>query len=340
MSSIDAANSYQVHLGTWTNWSRGSVFGPTLTITRENGNLLIAFVAFFVSLVGTRFWRIVCLLCHYAYSSKAPRDGLHHQRQAFLRNALNPEGSIVTLMLLIHAWRKIACRTWRRILPLLSLTILCVGGWTVASGFSSKVSSTLSNEVLVTSPDCGYFDFSLNPNYTTLSTFMSPFLAKQVQTAASYVKQCYPSSSTTSNVLGCDTYIQKSLATTVITNASCPFSGGICRSSSRNLVLDTGYLDSHADLGLNTPPDQRIQYRRVVQCAPLKTEGYTTLFNLSSDRSYKQYWYGEISNFTNYTFEYSNDEMQVSVELNGEFTLNDYTIKYNPLPYSEQMNEY
>jgi hypothetical protein len=43
------STSYPVYLGTWINWSRGPVFGATLTLTRNDANLLIAFVAFFVA---------------------------------------------------------------------------------------------------------------------------------------------------------------------------------------------------------------------------------------------------------------------------------------------------
>lgn len=46
---MDSNDNYPVHIGTWTNWSRGAVMGSTLTIRRDVGNLLIAFVAFFVA---------------------------------------------------------------------------------------------------------------------------------------------------------------------------------------------------------------------------------------------------------------------------------------------------
>jgi len=66
------------------------MFGATLTLPQSQGSLLIAFVAFFVSLVGARFWRIACLLLHvFAYSSRTKRDALHQQHQAVLPNAAN-----------------------------------------------------------------------------------------------------------------------------------------------------------------------------------------------------------------------------------------------------------
>ena len=47
-------STYEVYLGAWTDWSRGRVLGATLTLSRGDGTLLIAFLAFYVAIVGTR----------------------------------------------------------------------------------------------------------------------------------------------------------------------------------------------------------------------------------------------------------------------------------------------
>lgn len=51
----DGSSQPTVYLGLWTNWSRGSVLGETLTISRKDGDLLIALTVFFVTLVGSCF---------------------------------------------------------------------------------------------------------------------------------------------------------------------------------------------------------------------------------------------------------------------------------------------
>lgn len=76
------AAKYNVHLGTWVNYSRGRIMGATLTLDKTSGNLLIAFTATFVGIVTAALWRIACLLFHRIYSTPEPRDTLHHQRQA------------------------------------------------------------------------------------------------------------------------------------------------------------------------------------------------------------------------------------------------------------------
>jgi len=79
MSTYSTA-AHAVHVGAWTDWSKGYVLGATLTLTRRDSDLLIAFLALFVALMGTRFWRIVCLFLHFIYSQDSPHDGVHYQR--------------------------------------------------------------------------------------------------------------------------------------------------------------------------------------------------------------------------------------------------------------------
>ncbi|KAF4543286.1 Cytochrome p450 protein [Lasiodiplodia theobromae] len=104
-----------------------------------------------------------------------------------------------------------------------------------------------------------------------------PYYTKQMKNAANYVQQCY--SPEASGKLGCNTFVKKRLQMGTTVNASCPFSGGICRRDNQTLLLDTGYLDSHEDFGLNAPAEER---------------------------SYTRYHYGQFD-FANYTYEYTND---------------------------------
>jgi hypothetical protein len=52
---MSSTNSYEVHLGFWTNWSYGKIQGATVTLTRKNGGFLIAFLAIFIGMVGKRY---------------------------------------------------------------------------------------------------------------------------------------------------------------------------------------------------------------------------------------------------------------------------------------------
>src|SRR5687768_904252 len=125
-----------VYVGFWTNWAQGPVYGLTLTMGGFYAKILIGFIAFFVTwgrlsfplrrhhealgtaqsrhptldllmahcTVGTRLWRILCFTLHFSLSSEKPRDALHHQRQAIIRNAADAETGILSNLVLMCAW--------------------------------------------------------------------------------------------------------------------------------------------------------------------------------------------------------------------------------------------
>jgi hypothetical protein len=97
-------NDNNVYLGVWTNWSKGTVMGATLTITRQQGDLLIAFTGFLIPFVASRFWRILCFILHLYYSTSKPEDAIYHQQQVILRNSSSPDTGLVSLFRLLWSW--------------------------------------------------------------------------------------------------------------------------------------------------------------------------------------------------------------------------------------------
>ncbi|KAI0101953.1 hypothetical protein F4776DRAFT_676160 [Hypoxylon sp. NC0597] len=277
-----------VYLGTWTNWSRGPVLGRTLTTTKEYGNLLIAFTAFFVAFVASRFWRISCLVFHRWYSTSKPQDAIYHQRQITLRNSPTAESGIWSFICILYAWRH---APMKKLLSILPPTLLAVGSlvaFTVAAGFSANISTAMGDEVLIRSPSCGVL-----PGLTTIPyTVLVKNYAERSNNAANYAQQCYNTEDP--GMLDCNRFIAERLPTQKIDyNATCPFEGQICRSSESNILLDTGYVDSNNHLGLNTPESVRFAWRYVLHCAPLKTEGYTShIIQQETNKSLVRYNYG------------------------------------------------
>lgn len=100
------------------------------------------------------------------------------------------------------------------------------------------------------------------------------YFNRRYVSATAYAQQCY---NTTSAAQECSTYVRKELPIRIDKNMNCPFPGKdkICLFNSTNLRLDTGLIDSHYHLGINTEPEKRFAYRRVDECAPLDTERYT-----------------------------------------------------------------
>lgn len=145
--------AYPVYTGFWIDWSRGKVLGSTLTLTREDANLFIAFVAFFLTVVTTQLWSIACFAFHSSFSTQNPRDMLHHQRQAILRNNGAPAGTALTLIRLAWAWHR-GEGVARRVVPLLVCTLILAIGFAAAAGFSSRIA--LGNTVLLRAHNCSH----------------------------------------------------------------------------------------------------------------------------------------------------------------------------------------
>ncbi|KAF3005233.1 hypothetical protein E8E14_003097 [Neopestalotiopsis sp. 37M] len=310
ISTDDGSLPYNIRLGVWTNWSRGSIMGLTLTLTRKDASLLIAFTAFFISFVGSRFWKIVCFLCHRYFSSPltAPEDALHHQRQVILRNSSAAESGLWTLIQVMWAWRRQVSRSTLRLLPICLMALFCFVSFVLAGVFSANISSSAGDEVLIDGTDCSIFYQGDNTDVDDASNW-SVFKSQVVNNAHNYAQQCYTVDSATSGS-ACNSYVESRLQISQDTGAHCPFASDICRDNSSNLILDSGYIDSHNHLGLNSPPDERILSRQVLHCAPIETAGYATSFVDGND-SYTRYNYGPNTRETgDYTYQVSDLETQ------------------------------
>lgn len=279
--------AYVVYHGIWTNWSRGRIMGATLTVSRTDGNYLLAFTAFFISMVSARFWRILCFIAHNKFSTSEPRDAIHHQRQAILRNSPSAPSSLWTFLQLIWTWRRVADRLLARAMPVVLTATACAAAFTVAGGFSSQLSTGISNEVLLDGSGCGIVDTMIGANGSGNSALSHE--ANGVFNAANYAQQCY--SVNMSRAFDCTTFVQPTLPSNIDRNAPCPFDHAICRSNASNIHLDTGYIDSSQLLGINAPRSERILFRSTLSCAPLVTENYSENVTLPSG-NFTRYYYG------------------------------------------------
>ncbi|KAH8881178.1 hypothetical protein GQ53DRAFT_888933 [Thozetella sp. PMI_491] len=322
---------YHVYLGIWTNWSRGSALGKTLTLNRDDATLLIAFTAFFVSYVGIRAWRIICLIAHFTYSSESPQDGLYHQRQVVFRNSANPEAGLWDMLNLGYAWRRHTQRPYLRLWFLALSSFLLTGGIIVVSGFSSKISTFTGNEVLLSGTNCQAWDLEKERSALAIDQISKyfPHVSRLAGDAANYAQQCYSSNGT--RVLGCGTFPLQRLPSTVTTDDECPFDQTMCKSRNGNLRIDTGLLDSHDHFGVNAPPSKRFQWRRVIRCAPIVTEGFKeTVTYPNQSTTWTGYKYGSIVRtwwkFTNT----SSFRVLAAIFVNG--TLNQGISNLNPMP--------
>lgn len=309
---------YPVYVGVWTNWSKGGrVSGSVITLTHRNGALLTAFLALFVTFTSSRLWRILCFALHRLLARPEAQDGLYHQRQAILRNTLDEKSALISFIRLLRAWQSRAPRSLYRLLPLITLSVFVSAGFTLGSIFSSKISSLMGNEVLISSTQCGILSWnSLSGQASSEldADIYNAWLAERMTSYANYAQRCYLNSSRAGDCSG--PYVQRNLVSVVNKNASCPFRNKICYTPNNNLEIDTGYLNSHLDLGINTPLDSQYNIRILTHCAPLKAEGYRKTVYYSHYKPYLQYFYGpkfssqEQKSFTYEMPQQSIDEMK------------------------------
>lgn len=124
---------YDVYTGVWINTLRGRVYGATLTLDRQHGNALVAFLALYVGLAGQGFWRIASFLLHHAFSSSDIPDGIYHQRQAILRNSESAQMAAWELLQTSLAWRrKKGRKICIRLMPLILFSLVVSLSFTAA----------------------------------------------------------------------------------------------------------------------------------------------------------------------------------------------------------------
>ncbi|PYH79582.1 hypothetical protein BO82DRAFT_385077 [Aspergillus uvarum CBS 121591] len=294
------------YTGVWINWSEGAIRGATLTLSQTNSGILSAFLAILVSLAGSLFWSILSFTLHQT-GTTAPdrrRDALHYQRQVILRNKGAAAAAWALLTLPFETGRTASkFRAVGRSLPLALLPILVLILFGVSGLFTSYITKAAGKSTLIIGPGCGGYSF--NATDVTVSNTKS---LQDTYDAATYVRRCYQEDA---NELDCSTYIRPSLPFTTNPNASCPYDPNLCADGGNAaLQMDTGLLDSHGDFGINAPPHNRIKYRRVTTCAPVKhgsglgsVQNDSTWGQIVYINAGYQYYMGEP--YLNYTFSYT-----------------------------------
>ena len=319
-------SNVSVYTGFWTNWdgkaepdrctalgitdnnSEGRISGWTLTAPPEQGHILIAFLAVFVTLSGSHLWNIICLVLHQVRSQQSNANALHHQQQALLANSPSSASVAYTSARLGWKWRKKTQNGLSQAIPIILTATIYVIGIGVAGIFSSHV-VRISDEVLVLPNSCGWIG-SAQDSFEDIDQFiavqtMGRWTASQV---LKYAQTCYHQTGL-ANMGSCQFYIKPAITSITSTNIPCPFSETIC-GLPQAFQVDTGHVDSSRDLGINSPVEDRVQFKKMLTCVPLLAEekfssNWTVGGYLPGD-SIKYYFLGVTTRGFNYTWWASN----------------------------------
>jgi hypothetical protein len=306
--------SFTIRTGVWTDWSRGSVLGATLTLSPRDGALLLAFIAAFVTAVSSQLWRIIGFAAHQLRARPGPHDGLHFQTQIVLRNASSPFGAAWLFLQQSWSWRRRVPGSLTRTLGWAVFATLYLILFTVLAIFSSQVSKAACEIRLIQGLQCGYWEVSKNASIDTSFALGARAVANKVAfdtaTASRYARACYAANKTSPE---CGILPAASLPWKGYNESECPFSDLSTCAGGQAIRMITGPIDSHAHLGINTPPEHRITLSRNASCAPMPVESFATYESLSGNDSTADTEYGRwsydfgvvVSASTNYTFRYN-----------------------------------
>lgn len=259
-------------VGVWQNYSKGFIFGSTITLKESQGDILQNVLALLVQSAGQSFWTIISYIIHQARNNRPPDHPIFYQQQGILRNSGSALTAALRLGQLSFNWRgrpgmSTTHSRFKSTLYYIFIALMVSVGFSLASVFSSQVTKFASHEVLLRPHNCG---FSATRNYTIVKNAKRALLTDAW--AAMYANTCYKDDS---NPL-CGTYVVQKIES-VDEKETCPFSEGICVETAWS--RDTGFQDTATVLGVNAKPSDRLLFRKKATCAPLKLGKYTTKFS-------------------------------------------------------------
>ncbi|KAF2461748.1 hypothetical protein BDY21DRAFT_66 [Lineolata rhizophorae] len=277
MSTLASTSGSAVYTGFWVDRTKDPVEGATITISEDKSTLLVAFLAIYVQTSGAHFWNLCCFLFFQLRSTTKPRDGLHHQQQAVLRNSGTDANAVWLFVETGWRWRHSVRRPFLRTLPWVSSALLHLLAFTAAGLFSSRVTSAHSR-VLLDPGTCGPW---ANPfargtptteeNQVERLDFIAHTL-RDYSAAAEVADICY---NMTEAKEDCNAFGPSDMEWTLVVDDSCPFAPEIC-ATDQTATFDSGFINSHDTLGINAPPEDRVTHRKVMECSTLQRDGYMT----------------------------------------------------------------
>ncbi|KAJ9603027.1 hypothetical protein H2200_012322 [Cladophialophora chaetospira] len=317
-----------VYEGIWIDWSKGSTLGLTWTPSPVGSMVFTNTLALFVTLCGAHLWTIVRYIFHQLGASNHAGPTNQHliEQQRIFRDASH---ALTTARLILKlAWssrRSLGKRSFLHSYSIGLVAVIYAACFMAVEIFSNYVINAGSvngaSPVLWRTGPCGtmnetYLEVVQNGDFSSKENFglfveYSGKGAHDIELSFEYAQECYQGGNITS-YMSCNTLKAARLDWSV-NYGLCPFTPQICHNESEAVVLDSGYIDSHDDLGINSKPKDRLKYRRLTTCALLndtgrKVSGATSTGENSGPGLNTSYaFYGpSICRSTNWTYSYSN----------------------------------
>lgn len=170
------------------------------------------------------------------------------------------------------------------LLLLLALTVVFAISLTAISLLSAQAFKAPDDTALIASPYCGWPPES--NNLSSLSTFEEKEVTtlllvparSQYETARKYARSCYADADDGQVPGGekqCNGMVMPLITSTRTMKKKCFFpDSGICKTDAAR--IESSYVDSRDTLGINTPDEDRISFKKSLTCAPIDLERWAT----------------------------------------------------------------
>jgi hypothetical protein len=301
-------SSIPIYTGRWQDYSHAQVIGDTITLNVRWGGYLIAALSTFIGIVGTASWAITAFVIHQLRARNKKDDGVFFQHQIIYRNQGTATGALTDMCFVCWNWRKkrvnnLKKRTIFRSLP----PIVVFLAFTAAGVFVSEIAGPayLSNNVRVKPARCGYWAFDTESEEGLFAE--SHKSVNDTLAGRQYARSCYHSDSTSTN---CALYPMQSVPYNS-SMVSCPFFDDptghkLCMpSGNQALQMDTSYLDTNDVFGINAGLNDRLLFRNVVTCSPIRVDAYLDTSNTdASGYTLWQFNMGGIRDVSPFTYIY------------------------------------
>lgn len=280
-----SVNAESIYRGSWINWNGNHFSGGRITMTTENANILSTFSGVFIAFVEGGFWSLITYaIYHIQYSKTATYDALHLQKQVLLRNSTSDVSDSYSMFSLAKAWKPRKVRAVRRTAIISVIALLNFLFFVLALPFFySLLTKSPGEEVLVRNPNCGFWwanSLSTGLNFSA----SEESLVRSSWGASNYADDCYDTEISSSI---CDfNFVSRQIRWKSDSSAECPFAGGLCWGGDNGAItMETDLIDSHATLGINAEPHDRLFLQRQTTCAPLNWTKHVDYF-LEEERFY------------------------------------------------------
>ncbi|SMQ55973.1 unnamed protein product [Zymoseptoria tritici ST99CH_1A5] len=281
-------SSLEIVTGYWIDYGKSPFHRARLTLTTNESNLLLVALAVLTALTGEYLWQILCQLMFLRRATDEARDGLFHQTQLSLRNDDSPGEFSWSMFRLGVAWgKRRSSFRWRAFRwAVFGLVMLILNN---ASSFWLPVLASEGEVLIKGTPNEVNWTRVDFPDPKTQKDVMDQdtrermsIMSSGSKVFSSYAASCYPDLNAEAgfNRIGsnmCGWYVQRYLNTSVAFPRVCPFAQDLCAVPSDQVIrVDSGRINSHDHLGINSPPNARVEIETSITCSPLRTDGYMT----------------------------------------------------------------